>query len=115
MVVGPEAPLALGLADALMEAGVPVFGPSRAAAQIESSKTFAKMLMARAGVPTARFERFRGRAIACGVQMDAVVRPLPIGFDARKLLGERQKCGVSFCREFPEGMFQSRLKVAYSL
>jgi phosphoribosylamine--glycine ligase len=59
VVVGPEAPLAAGLADALDEAGLPVFGPRKAAAEIESSKAFAKRLMRRAGVPTAAFERFR--------------------------------------------------------
>jgi phosphoribosylamine--glycine ligase len=66
VVVGPEAPLALGLADALAEAGIRVFGPSRAAAEIESSKRFAKALMVREGIPTAAFECFRdaGAALA---------------------------------------------------
>jgi phosphoribosylamine---glycine ligase len=54
VVIGPEAPLAAGLADSLRAAGIPVFGPSRAAARIESSKAFAKALMREAGVPTAR-------------------------------------------------------------
>lgn len=53
VVVGPEAPLADGLADALEAAGVPVFGPSREAARLESSKAFAKEIMRAAGVPTA--------------------------------------------------------------
>ncbi|MHA7246295.1 phosphoribosylamine--glycine ligase [Arthrobacter tecti] len=53
VVVGPEAPLAAGVADALIDAGVPVFGPTRAAAQLEASKAFAKQVMAAAGVPTA--------------------------------------------------------------
>ena len=53
-LVGPEQPLSLGLADAFIAAGLPVFGPSRAAACIESSKAYAKTLMMRAGVPTAR-------------------------------------------------------------
>ena len=57
VVIGPEAPLAAGLADALRAAGIPVFGPSRAAARIESSKAFAKALMREAGVPTARATR----------------------------------------------------------
>ena len=57
VVIGPEAPLAAGLADALRAAGIPVFGPSRAAARIESSKAFAKALMREAGVPTARAVR----------------------------------------------------------
>ena len=54
VVVGPEAPLVAGVADALRHAGIPVFGPSAAAAQIEGSKRFAKEVMAAAGVPTAR-------------------------------------------------------------
>lgn len=54
VVVGPEAPLVAGVADAVREAGIPVFGPSREAAQIEGSKAFAKDVMAGAGVPTAR-------------------------------------------------------------
>ncbi len=53
-VVGPEIPLTLGLADRLTERGATVFGPSRAAARLEGSKSFAKDVMARAGVPTAR-------------------------------------------------------------
>ncbi len=55
-VIGPEAPLAAGMADRMRARGVPVFGPSAAAARIESSKAFAKELMAGAGVPTARYE-----------------------------------------------------------
>ncbi|MFJ6028225.1 phosphoribosylamine--glycine ligase [Pseudarthrobacter sp. NPDC092424] len=53
VVVGPEAPLAAGVSDAVRAAGIPVFGPSRAAAQLEASKAFAKEIMAEAGVPTA--------------------------------------------------------------
>ncbi len=52
-IVGPEAPLAAGVADGLVDRGLPVFGPSRAAARIESSKRFAKTLMLEAGIPTA--------------------------------------------------------------
>lgn len=54
VVIGPEAPLVAGVADAVAAAGIPVFGPTRAAAQIEGSKTFAKDIMERAGVPTGR-------------------------------------------------------------
>jgi phosphoribosylamine--glycine ligase len=53
VVVGPEVPLVAGLADVLRPVGIPVFGPSLAAAAIEGSKTFAKDVMAAAGVPTA--------------------------------------------------------------
>ena len=53
VVVGPEGPLVAGVADALRAAGIAVFGPSAAAARIEGSKTFAKQVMAAAGVPTA--------------------------------------------------------------
>jgi phosphoribosylamine--glycine ligase len=52
VVVGPEAPLAAGVADPLREAGIAVFGPSKAAAALEGSKSFAKEVMAAAGVPT---------------------------------------------------------------
>ncbi len=57
VVVGPEAPLVDGLSDALRAAGVPVFGPSQAAAQLEGSKGFTKDLCARAGIPTAGYVR----------------------------------------------------------
>jgi phosphoribosylamine--glycine ligase len=53
VVVGSEAPLAAGVADALQQAGIAVFGPSRDAARLESSKAFAKRQMQRAGIPTA--------------------------------------------------------------
>lgn len=52
VVVGPEAPLIAGVADAVHERGVPVFGPDRSAARLEGSKAFAKRIMADAGVPT---------------------------------------------------------------
>ncbi|WP_438487243.1 phosphoribosylamine--glycine ligase [Streptomyces sp. S186] len=54
VVVGPEAPLVAGVADAVRERGIPVFGPSARAAELEGSKAFAKDVMAAAGVPTAR-------------------------------------------------------------
>ncbi|WP_152365663.1 phosphoribosylamine--glycine ligase [Microlunatus speluncae] len=54
VVVGPEAPLVAGVADPVREAGIAVFGPSGAAAKIEGSKTYAKEIMAAAGVPTAQ-------------------------------------------------------------
>ncbi|GGR42353.1 phosphoribosylamine--glycine ligase [Streptomyces roseolus] len=54
VVVGPEAPLVAGVADAVRAVGIPVFGPSKEAAELEGSKAFAKDVMAGAGVPTAR-------------------------------------------------------------
>lgn len=53
VVIGPEAPLVAGVADAVRAAGIPVFGPSGAAARLEGSKAYAKEIMAAAGVPTA--------------------------------------------------------------
>lgn len=57
-VVGPEAPLAAGVVDAFHHAGLRIFGPTRAAAQLESSKDFAKQFMQRHGIPTAAFATF---------------------------------------------------------
>ncbi len=64
VVVGPEAPLAAGLADRLKAAGIATFGPSAAAAQIEASKAFAKDVMDAAGVPTAASRTFTAFAPA---------------------------------------------------
>jgi phosphoribosylamine--glycine ligase len=58
VVIGPEAPLVAGLADALAAAGVKAFGPSRAAAELEGSKGFTKDLCAEYGIPTAAYRRF---------------------------------------------------------
>jgi phosphoribosylamine--glycine ligase len=57
-VVGPEAPLAAGIVDAFQDAGLRIFGPSRAAAQLEASKDFAKSFMARHNIPTALHKTF---------------------------------------------------------
>jgi phosphoribosylamine--glycine ligase len=57
-VVGPEEPLALGVVDAFQKAGLRIFGPSKAAAQVEASKAYAKALMRHADVPTAEFHVF---------------------------------------------------------
>jgi phosphoribosylamine---glycine ligase len=64
VVVGPEAPLVLGLVDALEAEGIAAFGPSAAAAALEGSKGFAKELCTRAGIPTASYRRFRDPAAA---------------------------------------------------
>src|SRR4051794_5083942 len=65
VVIGPEAPLVAGVADAVRAAGIACFGPSRDAAQLEGSKAFAKSVMAAAGVPTAA-------ARVCVSEQDAV-------------------------------------------
>lgn len=64
VVIGPEQPLSLGLSDMLRKHGIRVVGPSQAAAQLETSKSFAKDIMQRAGVPTARAESFTDAAAA---------------------------------------------------
>ena len=58
VVIGPEAPLVAGVADAVRTAGIPCFGPGAAGAQLEGSKLFSKQLMARAGIPTAAYGSF---------------------------------------------------------
>ena len=63
-VVGPEGPLAAGVVDAFRDAGLRIFGPTRAAAQLESSKDFAKSFMASHGIPTARHATFTDAAAA---------------------------------------------------
>lgn len=70
-VIGPEAPLAEGLTDLLESNGFRVFGPSRQAAQIEASKTFAKEIMAQAGVPTAAYRVFTEQESALEYIRDA--------------------------------------------
>ena len=71
VVIGPEAPLVAGVADAVRAAGIACFGPSGQAAQMEGSKLFAKQVMERAGVPTARYQSFTEAAPA-----EAYVREL---------------------------------------
>lgn len=78
VVVGPEVPLALGLVDALAEAGIRAFGPTRDAARLESSKAWAKDFMARHGIPTARYAAFSEFDAALkhllGVDYDVVLK-----------------------------------------
>ncbi len=71
-VVGPEAPLAAGIVDAFKEAGLKIFGPTRAAAQLESSKDFAKSFMVRHRIPTAKHATFE-RPDAAKSHVDAEV------------------------------------------
>jgi phosphoribosylamine---glycine ligase len=79
-VVGPEAPLAAGIVDVFRARGLRIFGPSKAAAQLESSKDFAKRFMARHGIPTAEFETFADAARA-HAYIDAKGAPIVIKAD----------------------------------
>nr|WP_274636757.1 phosphoribosylamine--glycine ligase [Microbacterium bovistercoris] len=80
VVIGPEAPLVAGVADALRERGIPVFGPGRAAAQLEGSKAFAKRIMEAAGVPTGRAVRAH-TADEIGVALDELGAPYVVKAD----------------------------------
>ncbi len=96
VVIGPEAPLADGLSDALNDSGIPVFGPKRAAARLESSKAFAKDFLRRHAIPTARSSVFddlgSARSALAGVNFPIVVKA--DGLAAGK--------GVRICRDAME-------------
>ena len=70
VVIGPEAPLVVGVADAVRAVGIPCFGPGAEGAQVEGSKKFSKELMERAGVPTAAYASFTDEAAALGYVRD---------------------------------------------
>ena len=99
VVVGPEVPLTLGLADQLDRAGVPVFGPSKAAAELEGSKAFSKGLMKRAGVPTAAFETFSNSHAAADWISGRTEQPLVVKAD-----GLAAGKGVIVCETRDEAM-----------
>lgn len=80
VVVGPEAPLVAGVADAVRAAGIPCFGPNADAAQMEGSKEFAKNVMARANVPTAAYRSFTERAV-CEDYVRALAGPCVVKAD----------------------------------
>jgi len=107
-VIGPEGPLAAGLADAFRAAGRAVFGPSAAAARIEASKAYAKDLMARAGVPTAASRTFTTVA-AARAYIDGHPEPLVV-----KASGLAAGKGAIVCatrreaREAATAMFEGR-------
>jgi phosphoribosylamine--glycine ligase len=79
-VVGPEAPLATGVVDAFQAAGLRIFGPVRAAAQLESSKDFAKRFMVKYGIPTAKYQTFTDAA-AAHAYIDAEGAPIVVKAD----------------------------------
>jgi len=93
VVVGPDDPLGAGIVDEFVAAGIKVFGPSKAAARLESSKSFAKEVMKAAGVPTAAYAAFDDAAAA---RRYASERPMPIVVKADGLaLGK----GVTICND----------------
>ena len=97
-LIGPEAPLALGLTDHLKKAGFTVFAPSQAAARIESSKEYAKELMVKAGVPTANFATYVGNsALEQKIKDPATTYPIVL-----KENGLRAGKGVSICHTVEE-------------
>ncbi|QCX26375.1 phosphoribosylamine--glycine ligase [Nocardioides jishulii] len=115
VVVGPEAPLVAGVADAVRAAGVAVFGPSAAAAQLEGSKAFSKEVMAAAGVPTAG-SRTCTTAAEYAAALDAFGAPYVVKDDAlaagkgvvvtldrAEALAHAEACGRVVIEEFLDG------------
>jgi len=102
VVVGPEAPLALGLVDRLDLLGIPVFGPSQAAAQIEASKGFALNLMQDAGVPCPEFHIFSNQTNALDHLKS---HPGPVVVKADGLAAGK---GVLLCQDSEEGALAIR-------
>ena len=102
-IVGPEAPLAKGIVDRFQAAGLSIFGPSQAAARIESSKSFAKDLMARAGVPTAKAEVFHhfdaARGYVEGVTPPVVIKADGLAAGKGVVVAETTERAVSALRE----------------
>lgn len=80
VVIGPEAPLVEGVADAVRAAGIPVFGPNASAARMEGSKEFAKQVMERAGVPTAAYRSFTDED-SCADYVRALAGPCVVKAD----------------------------------
>lgn len=97
-IVGPEYPLSLGVVDLFQSRGLKIFGPSKAASCLESSKSFAKEIMTAAGVPTAAYETFTERASA-----DAWLRahPGPVVLKADGLASGK---GVFVCRDLSQAL-----------
>jgi phosphoribosylamine--glycine ligase len=79
-VVGPEAPLAAGVVDEFRAHGLPIFGPTKAAAQLESSKAFSKAFMQRHGIPTATYQAFTD-PVAAHAYVDAQGAPIVVKAD----------------------------------
>jgi phosphoribosylamine--glycine ligase len=105
-IVGPENPLALGTVDAFQAKGLVIFGPTKAAAQVESSKAFAKNLMQEASVPTAEFKTFTNEPEAISYVRE---RGAPIVIkDSGLVFGK----GVRICQSVPDA--EAALKEIFS-
>jgi phosphoribosylamine--glycine ligase len=98
VVIGPEDPLAAGLADAMTAAGVKVFGPSKEAARLEADKWFAKEIMRQQAVPTAEARSFTDPDAA-----DEYIRTRGVGVVV-KAAGLAKGKGVSVCHQVPEAL-----------
>ena len=109
-VVAPDDPLVLGAVDALNEKGIPCFGPTAAAAQIEGSKVFAKDLMKKYGIPTAAYESFDDAAAALRY-LDTAEMPIVVKADGLALgkgviiAQTRQEAKQAVVSMMEEGMF----------
>ncbi len=97
-MVGPEVPLSLGIVDRFNAQGLPIYGPSQAAAQLESSKAFSKAFMERHGIPTARFAAFREFDAAL-----AYLDKLPESGVVVKASGLAAGKGVIVCDDLAQG------------
>ena len=106
-VVGPETPLAEGIVDAFQAAGLRIFGPTRAAAQLESSKAYAKRFMRECGIPTAEFAVFSDYAPACR-HVEALAAPRTSDSGAAGLVvkadGLAAGKGVIVCDSAPQAL-----------
>jgi phosphoribosylamine---glycine ligase len=115
VVIGPEAPLVAGVADAVREAGVPCFGPGQGAAMIEGSKSFAKQVMTAAGVPTAASRTCRNEPEAVAalaefgppyvVKADGLAagKGVVVTADQADALAHARACGTVVIEEFLDG------------
>ena len=109
VVVGPEAPLVAGIADDLAAAGIKVFGPSKAAAQLEGSKGFTKDLCREAGIPTAAYRRFTdgaaAKAYVAGHALPVVVKADGLAAGKGVVIAETRAQAVAAIDDCFSGLF----------
>jgi phosphoribosylamine--glycine ligase len=116
VVVGPDAPLVAGVADPVRAAGIPVFGPSKAAAALEGSKAFSKEVMAAAGIPTARahvceteeqydkaLDEFAGAPYVVKDDALAAGKGVVVTEDRKAALEHARSCGRVVIEEYLDG------------